>query len=88
MSFMSFAISGISTSPPENSVTYYLPNTLRDWPWERIITPNYTPVQAEAMAWLESLYSFTPKELITFNKVALSCGSYFMILEAYTDNLL
>ena len=72
VALMTFAISKRSTSPPENPQTYYLPYTLRNWPWERIISPHYLAAQAESVAWLESFHPFTKKAQIAFNKCDFS----------------
>ncbi|KZP33092.1 terpenoid synthase [Athelia psychrophila] len=52
--------------------TYYLPYTLRNWSWERIISPYYVATQAESVAWLESFRPFSPKAQAAFNNVDCS----------------
>lgn len=51
---------------------YYLPDTLRNWPWQRIISPHYREAQAESVAWLESFHPFTPAAQRAFNKCDFS----------------
>lgn len=67
-----FAVSKRSTSPPRNPQMYYLPYTLRNWPWESTIGPHYAAAQAESVAWLESFHPFTPKTQMAFNKAKFS----------------
>ncbi|KAJ6561560.1 terpenoid synthase [Mycena vulgaris] len=54
---------------------YYLPDTLRNWPWERIISPHYLEAQAESVAWLESFHPFSPAAQRAFNKCDFSLVS-------------
>ncbi|THH07217.1 hypothetical protein EW146_g9384, partial [Bondarzewia mesenterica] len=55
--------------------TYTLPDTLRNWPWTRIISPYYRAAQAESVAWLESFKPFNPQAQIAFNKCDFSLVS-------------
>jgi hypothetical protein len=54
---------------------YYLPNTLRNWPWKRIISPHYRAAQVESVAWLESFRPFSPEDQVKFNKCDFSLVS-------------
>ncbi|GLB39974.1 putative terpene synthase family, metal binding domain [Lyophyllum shimeji] len=47
---------------------YFLPQTLRNWAWQRNISPHYRACQAESVAWLESFKPFTPEVQVAFNK--------------------
>lgn len=51
---------------------YTLPDTLRNWPYERIISPYYRSAQAESVAWLESFKPFSPAAQVAFNKCDFS----------------
>ncbi|KAJ6475658.1 terpenoid synthase [Mycena vulgaris] len=78
---------------------YYLPDTLRNWPWERIISPHYLEAQAESVAWLESFHPFSPAAQRAFNKCDFSLVSaltfpkatlsdaHFFTLDEHTDTL-
>ena len=70
VALMTLVVSKRSTSLPENSQTYHLPYTLRNWPWERLINPHCAAANVESVAWLESLHPFAPKAQIAFNKGA------------------
>nr|BBH51498.1 putative sesquiterpene synthase [Clitopilus sp.] len=54
---------------------YTLPDTLRNWPWKREISPYYRQCQAESVAWLESFRPFSPKAQVAFNKCDFSLVS-------------
>lgn len=58
---------------------YYLPDTLRNWPWHRIQSPHYREAQAESVAWLESFHPFTPAAQKAFNKCDFSRCSYLLL---------
>ncbi|KAJ7834026.1 terpenoid synthase [Mycena olivaceomarginata] len=43
------------------STVYYLPDTLRNWPWKQLIlNPRYREARNESFAWLESFCRLTP----------------------------
>ncbi|KAF8987968.1 terpenoid synthase [Cyathus striatus] len=48
--------------------TIYIPDTLRNWPWQRAVNPNYEICKAESAAWAESFGAFSPKAQKAFNK--------------------
>ncbi|KAJ3777410.1 terpenoid synthase [Lentinula raphanica] len=50
------------------SQLFVLPDTLRSWPWNRKLNPNYEKVKAESKAWLESFHAFPPKAQNAFNR--------------------
>jgi hypothetical protein len=58
----------VSTEAP----FYILPDTLRNWPYERIISPYYRAAQAESVAWIESFHPFSPAAQKAFNKCDFS----------------
>ncbi|KIY69043.1 terpenoid synthase [Cylindrobasidium torrendii FP15055 ss-10] len=47
---------------------YYLPDTLRDWPWASAVNPHLDEAHNESVAWLESFNAFSPEALAAFNK--------------------
>ncbi|KAF7795903.1 hypothetical protein EIP86_007070 [Pleurotus ostreatoroseus] len=47
---------------------FYLPDTLRKWPWKRSISPHYLTAHAESVAWIESFKPFSPQAQVAFNK--------------------
>jgi hypothetical protein len=49
------------------SNVFYIPDTLRNWPWPRSINPNYEVCKAESSAWCESFNAFSPKAQKAFN---------------------
>ncbi|KAF8176079.1 terpenoid synthase [Pholiota molesta] len=61
----------VNEEPP----SYILPDTLRNWPYERIISPYYRAAQAESVEWLESFHPFTPQAQKAFNKCDFSLVS-------------
>ncbi|KAJ7753354.1 terpenoid synthase [Mycena maculata] len=66
---------------------YRLPDTLRNWPWKRIISPHYRQAQAESVAWLESFHPFTPVAQRAFNKCDFSLVSALTFPNATLYNL-
>ena len=53
-------------------LTFYLPDTLRDWPWPRKINPHYKLVERETREWIESFNAFPPDMQAAFNKCNFS----------------
>lgn len=51
---------------------YILPDTLRNWPYERIISPYYRAAQAESVGWIESFHPFSPAAQKAFNRCDFS----------------
>ncbi|KAH7928453.1 terpenoid synthase [Leucogyrophana mollusca] len=47
---------------------FYMPDTVVDWPWPRIINPHFEEVKLESEAWLRSLKAFTPESQKAFDK--------------------
>ncbi|KAJ6465141.1 terpenoid synthase [Mycena vulgaris] len=73
---------------------YCLPDALRNWPWERIISPHYPEAEPESVAWLESFHPFSPAAQRAFNKCDFndlrSCCDLmhtFFTLDEHTDAL-
>jgi hypothetical protein len=46
---------------------YFLPQTLRNWPWQRNISPHCRSCKTESATWFES-FKPTPKVQAAFNK--------------------
>ncbi|KAF8513346.1 terpenoid synthase [Hysterangium stoloniferum] len=57
-------IGKIDYIPPPS---FYIPDTLRKWPWKRDINPHYVECKAESSTWLESFRAFDPKAQHRFN---------------------
>lgn len=47
---------------------FYLPDTMANWPWPRLISPHYEAVKIEAEAWFRSFKAVDPGTLKEFNK--------------------
>ncbi|KAF9030695.1 terpenoid synthase [Hymenopellis radicata] len=62
----------VQTREAPEPLVYYLPYTLRNWPWQRVISPHYRAAQKESVAWLESFKPFSPAAQIAFNKCDFS----------------
>jgi len=52
--------------------TIRIPDTLRNWPWPRIISPYYEECKRESEAWIESFHPFGPEAQKAFNKCNVS----------------
>ena len=50
----------------------YLPDILRNWPWQRSLNPYYAICKAESAAWCESFKAFSPKAQDKFNRCDFS----------------
>jgi hypothetical protein len=48
--------------------TVTLPDTLRNWPWPRLINPHYEECKLESTAWCERFQAFSPKAQQAFNR--------------------
>lgn len=57
---------------PVSQAHFYLPETLRIWPWKRAISPHYEAAKAESVAWIESFKPFSPEAQLAFNKCNFS----------------
>ena len=66
----------VAQTEAQKPQVYCLPYTLRNWPWQRIISPHYRSCQAESVAWLESFKPFSPEAQIAFNKCDFSKSCY------------
>lgn len=53
------------TSSPQ---LLYLPDTLKNWPWPRVINPHYKEMAAESNAWAKSFKLFNPKSQYAYEK--------------------
>jgi hypothetical protein len=47
---------------------YILPDTLRNWPYKRIISPRYHAAEDECLAWLKTLMPVSPAGLKAIDK--------------------
>ncbi|CCM04069.1 uncharacterized protein FIBRA_06228 [Fibroporia radiculosa] len=65
------ALSPLSTSlsdMPEPIKMLYLPETMANWPWPRMINPYYEEVKAASNAWFRSFNAFKPESQRAFDK--------------------
>ncbi|KAJ7654615.1 isoprenoid synthase domain-containing protein [Mycena polygramma] len=69
-----------------------LPETMKNWPWPRIINPHYEEVSAESSAWFHSFKAFSKKSQYAFDKgdfehLRTGCDlmNLFFLVEEYTD---
>ena len=46
----------------------YLPDTMAEWPWPRMINPYYEEVTLESNAWFKSFKPFTPESQYAYDK--------------------
>ncbi|TDL15490.1 terpenoid synthase [Rickenella mellea] len=49
-------------------VAFFIPDTLRSWPWPRRLNPYYDICKAESSSWCESFKAFSPKAQNAFNR--------------------
>ncbi|KAJ7121824.1 terpenoid synthase [Mycena crocata] len=47
---------------------FYIPDTLRNWPWPRSVNPHYQVCKKESAAWCDSFHAFSPKAQKAFNR--------------------
>ncbi|KAG6883541.1 hypothetical protein C0992_008520, partial [Termitomyces sp. T32_za158] len=47
--------------------TFFLPDTLADWPWKRNVNPLYLQVKAESSEWIQGFTAFTPEAQRAFD---------------------
>lgn len=57
--------------------TFYIPKTMANWPWQRVINPHYEEVNADSNEWLKSLKPFNAKSQFAFDKCAF--GTYYEV---------
>lgn len=60
------------SAKPSTGVRFYIPDTLRNWPWPRRLNPHYAVCKAESAAWCESFKAFSPKAQNAFNRCDFS----------------
>ena len=58
----------------------YLPETLTNWPWPRVIRPEYEEVAAESHEWVKSFQPFDEKSQYAFEKC--NFGPFFCKMAA------
>jgi len=57
---------------------YHLPDLLRNWRWERNLSPYYEEAKKESSAWIESFQSFDQDGQRAFDACDLSkCGLFY-----------
>lgn len=64
----------------------YLPETMTNWPWPRVINPHYEEVKAESNAWFHSLKAFSDKSQYAFDKCDF--GQYNILVDHLDTSLL
>ncbi|KAJ7436098.1 isoprenoid synthase domain-containing protein [Mycena galericulata] len=81
----------VATSPGSTPILY-LPETMKTWPWPRIINPHYEKVSAESSAWFHSFKAFSKNSQYAFDKgdfehLRTGCDlmNLFFLVEEYTD---
>ncbi|KAJ7120736.1 terpenoid synthase [Mycena crocata] len=47
---------------------FYIPDTLRNWPWPRNLNPHYGVCKEESASWCDSFHAFSPKAQKAFNR--------------------
>ena len=65
-----------SSSP----ISYYIPDTLRNWPWPRALCPHHYVCKAESDAWCESFNALTPEGQKAFTSCDFSPSYYHFSL--------
>ncbi|KAJ7474192.1 terpenoid synthase [Mycena latifolia] len=50
-----------------SDITLIIPDTLRSWPWPRVINPYYAECKKESSAWCEGFHAFDSKAQKAFN---------------------
>ncbi|KAI1791051.1 isoprenoid synthase domain-containing protein [Ganoderma leucocontextum] len=60
---------------------FYLPDTMKSWPWPRRMNPHREAAAAESMAWFKALKPFSPRSLHAYDMS--DCGLYSAL--AYPD---
>ncbi|KAJ7240251.1 isoprenoid synthase domain-containing protein [Mycena rebaudengoi] len=58
----------VATCPGSKPPMLYLPETMKTWPWPRIINPHYEEVSAESSAWFHSFNAFSKRSQYAFDK--------------------
>lgn len=48
--------------------SYLIPDTLRNWPWKRILNPHYHKAKTESEEWLAKFNAFNPKSQYIFDR--------------------
>ena len=49
-------------------LSFYIPETMTDWPWERQMNPHYEEAKVASDAWLKSLKPFSKASQRAFDK--------------------
>jgi hypothetical protein len=53
-------------------IQFRIPDLLRNWPWERRLSPYYVDAKRESSAWVESFHPFDQRGQKAFNACDLS----------------
>ena len=67
-------------------ISYYIPDTLRNWPWPRALCPHHYVCKAESDAWCESFNALSPEGQKAFTSCDFSPSYYHFLL--CTTNIL
>ncbi|KAJ3860026.1 terpenoid synthase [Lentinula novae-zelandiae] len=72
--------------------TIYIPDTMSNWPWPRMINPHYEEVKAASDAWFHSFAAFDARAQLAFDKcnfehLRTGCDlmNLFFVIDEYTD---
>ncbi|KZT64788.1 terpenoid synthase [Daedalea quercina L-15889] len=72
--------------------TFYIPETMANWPWQRAINPHYEEMKEASNAWLKNFKPFNEKSQIAFDKcdfehLRTGCDlmNVFFVFDEYTD---
>ena len=57
----------------QHDLKLYIPNTMKDWPWQREICPFEDEATAESIAWASQFQTFTHRGL-DYTEVLLKTG--------------
>ncbi|KAI0345586.1 terpenoid synthase [Trametopsis cervina] len=69
---------------------FYIPETMADWPWPRVMNPHYKEVTAASSEWFRSFKPFNEKSQHAFDKgdfakTNLNLSQLFFVIDEYTD---
>ncbi|EJC98835.1 terpenoid synthase [Fomitiporia mediterranea MF3/22] len=72
--------------------SFYLPDTMATWPWQRAINPYYEQAKAESNAWFHRFKAFSAQSQYAFDKgdfkhlrSACDLMNVFFVIDEYTD---
>ena len=71
--------------------TFYIPDTMVNWPWHRAINPHHEEMKSASNKWLKSFKPFNEKSQNAFDKCDLRTSTclkgFFYSLNAYVPLL-